>query len=339
LRDGSHAVSHQFSAEQIAAVAEGLDKAGVSFIEASHGDGLGGSSINYGRARLTDEEILRAASKVIRSAALTVLLLPGIGTREDLKMAADCGASAVRVATHVTEADIAEQHIGLGKKMGMTTFGFLMLAHMRPPEAIARQARLFESYGCDVIYIADSAGAMLPSDVKPRIEALVDAVSVPVGFHAHASLGLAIANSLTAAEAGASYLDGTCRGLGGGAGNAQTEVIVGVLRKAGFETGIDFYGIMDVAQDIVEPMMHRPQVIRSASLMQGYAGVYSSFLLHTYRAAEKYRLNPRDILVELGRRQMVGGQEDMILDVAYEMAQRKEAAQNEAGNANACNRL
>ena len=339
LRDGSHAVSHQFSGEQIAAVAQGLDKAGVPFIEASHGDGLGGSSINYGHAKLTDEEMLRAASKVIRSAALTVLLLPGIGTQEDLKMAADCGARAVRVATHVTEADIAEQHIGLGKKMGMTTFGFLMLAHMRPPEVIVQQAKLFESYGSDVIYIADSAGAMLPSDVKLRIEAVVDAVSVPIGFHAHASLGLAIANSLTAAEAGATYLDGTCRGLGGGAGNAQTEVITRVLHKAGFETGIDFYRIMDVAEDIVEPMMHRPQVIRNASLMQGYAGVYSSFLLHTYRAAEKYRLNPRDILVELGRREMVGGQEDMILDVAYEMAQQKEAAQNEAGDSNACNRL
>jgi 4-hydroxy 2-oxovalerate aldolase len=323
LRDGSHAVSHQFSGEQIAAVAEGLDRAGVPFIEASHGDGLGGSSINYGKAKLSDEEILRAASKVIRSSILTVLLLPGIGTQEDLRMAADCGARAVRVATHVTEADIAEQHIGLGKKMGMTTFGFLMLAHMRPPKVIVEQAKLFESYGADVIYIADSAGAMLPSDVKPRIEALVDAVSVPVGYHAHASLGLAVANSLAAAEAGARFLDGTCRGLGGGAGNAQTEVIVGVLHKAGFQTGIDFYGIMDVAEDIVEPMMHRPQVVRNASLIQGYAGVYSSFLLHTYRAAEKYRLNPRDILVELGRREMVGGQEDMILDVAFELAQTR----------------
>ena len=238
-------------------------------------------------------------------------------------MAADCGAGAVRVATHVTEADIAEQHIGLGKKMGMTTFGFLMLAHMRPPEVIAEQAKLFESYGADIIYIADSAGAMLPSDVKPRIEALVDAVSVPIGYHAHASLGLAIANSLTAAQSGARFLDSTCRGLGGGAGNAQTEVMVGVLHKAGFQTGIDFYGIMDVAEDTVEPMMHRPQVVRNASLIQGYAGVYSSFLLHTYRAAEKFGLNARDILVELGRRQMVGGQEDMILDVAFELAQTR----------------
>ncbi len=323
LRDGSHAVSHQFDAEQIAAIAGGLDKAGVPFIEASHGDGLGGSSINYGRAKLTDEQILRAASSVIEKGALTVLLLPGIGTQEDLVMAADCGARAVRVATHVTEADIAEQHIGLGKKMGMTAFGFLMLAHMASPEVIVEQARLFESYGCDVVYIADSAGAMLPSDVKARIEALVDAVSVPVGFHAHASLGLAIANTLAAVDAGAQYVDGTCRGLGGGAGNAQTEVAVAVLNKAGFETGIDLYTIMDVAEDIVEPVMQRPQVVRNASLIQGYAGVYSSFLLHTYRAAEKYRLNPRDILVELGRRKMVGGQEDMILDVAHEMAQTR----------------
>ncbi len=338
LRDGSHAVSHQFSAEQIAAIANGLDRAGVAFIEASHGDGLGGSSINYGRARLTDEEILRAAAKVIDKAALTVLLLPGIGTQEDLRMAVDCGARAVRVATHVTEADIAEQHIGLGKKMGMTTFGFLMLAHMSSPEAIVGQAKLFESYGADVIYIADSAGAMLPSDVKARIEAVVDGVSVPVGFHAHASLGLGIANALTAAEAGAEYLDGTCRGLGGGAGNAPTEVMVAVLQKAGFQTGIDFYTIMDVAEDIVEPVMHRPQVIRNASLIQGYAGVYSSFLLHAYRAAEKYGLNPRDILVELGRRKMVGGQEDMILDVAFELAQTKEVAKNEDDHPNACDR-
>jgi 4-hydroxy-2-oxovalerate aldolase len=336
LRDGSHAVSHQFSAEDISAVAGGLDEAGVHFIEVNHGDGLGGSSINYGKAKLTDEEMLRAASKVIRRSILTVLLLPGIGTQEDLKMAADCGAKAVRVATHVTEADIAEQHIGLAKKMGMTAFGFLMLAHMRPPEVIVEQAKLFESYGADVIYIADSAGAMLPADVTSRIEALVGAVSVPVGYHAHASLGLAIANSLAAVQAGAGYVDGTCRGLGGGAGNAQTEVLAGVLAKAGFETGIDFYRIMDVAEEIVEPLMHRPQVIRNASLIQGYAGVYSSFLLHTYRAAEKYRLNPRDILVELGRREMVGGQEDMILDVAYEMSQKKEMAENEADHANAC---
>lgn len=336
LRDGSHAVSHQFTAEQIAAIAGGLDRAGVDFIEVSHGDGLGGSSINYGFSKLTDEQMLRAASAVVRNASLTVLLLPGIGTQEHLRMAADCGVRAARVATHVTEADIAEQHIGLAKKMGMTAFGFLMLTHMRPPEVIVEQAKLFESYGADVVYLADSAGAMLPAEVAARVEAVVDALAIPVGFHAHQSLGLAIANSLAAAGAGAGFLDATARGLGAGAGNAQLEVLTGVLHKAGYKTGADFYRVMDVAEDIVEPLMHRPQVIRNAALIQGYAGVYSSFLLHTYRAAEKYGLNPRDVLVELGRRQMVGGQEDMIIDVAHELAQKMEVAGNEAGYSNAC---
>jgi 4-hydroxy 2-oxovalerate aldolase len=336
LRDGSHAVSHQFGGEEIAAVASGLDRAGVPFIEVSHGDGLGGSSINYGRSKLTDEEMLRAASAVITRGSLTVLLLPGIGTQEDLQMAKDCGARAVRVATHVTEADIAEQHIGLAKKMGMTAFGFLMMSHMGSPEMIVEQAKLFESYGADVVYVADSAGAMLPEDVGARVGAAVQALSVPVGFHAHANLGLAIANSLAAVESGASFLDGTCRGLGAGAGNAQLEVLVGVLQKKGCLTGIDFYEVMDVAEEIVGPLMLRPQEITNASLMLGYAGVYSSFLLHTRRVAEKYRLNPRDILVELGRRKMVGGQEDMIISVAYELAQQREVAKNEAGHSNAC---
>ncbi len=337
LRDGSHAVSHQFTGEEIAAVAAGLDRAGVPFIEVSHGDGLGGSSINYGRSKLTDEEMLRAASAVISRGSLTVLLLPGIGTQEDLQMALDCGARAVRVATHVTEADIAEQHIGLAKKLGMTAYGFLMMTHMSPPEVIVEQAKLFESYGADVVYIADSAGTMLPEDVRARVEAAVNALSVPVGFHAHANLGLAIANSLAAVESGASFLDGTCRGLGGGAGNAQIEVLVGVLQRSGYQTGIDFYGLMDTAEDIVGPLMRRPQEITNASLMLGYAGVYSSFLLHACRVAEKYRLNPRDILVELGRRKMVGGQEDMIISVAYELAHKREVANNEAGHSNACN--
>jgi 4-hydroxy 2-oxovalerate aldolase len=335
LRDGSHAVSHQFTGEQIAAVAAALDKAGVPFIEVSHGDGLGGSSINYGRSRLTDEEMLRAASPAVNRGCLTVLLLPGIGTQEDLRMAVDCGAGAARVATHVTEADIAEQHIGLAKKLGMTAFGFLMMAHMSPPEVIVEQGKLFESCGADVVYVVDSAGTMLPADVRSRVEAAVDGLRVPVGFHAHANLGLAIANSLAALESGASFLDGTCRGLGAGAGNAQLEVLAGVLQKSGYRTGIDFYALMDAAEDIVGPLMRRPQAITNASLMLGYAGVYSSFLLHACRVAEKYRLNPRDILVELGRRKMVGGQEDMIISVAYELAQQREVARNEAGHINA----
>ncbi|MEW6276238.1 MAG: 4-hydroxy-2-oxovalerate aldolase [Bacillota bacterium] len=323
LRDGSHAVAHQFTREQIAAIAAGLDEAGIEYIEVTHGDGLAGSSYNYGWSLLSDEEMLKAAAGVIKKAKLTVLLLPGIGTQEDLQMAIDCGVRAVRVATHVTEADIGEQHIEMAKKMGLEAFGFLMMCHMAPPEKVVEQARLFESYGADFVYVADSAGAMLPDDVLARIGAVVAEVNVPVGFHAHSNLTLATANSLVALEAGATFLDGTCRGLGAGAGNTQIEALVGVLEKIGYQTGVDFYKIMDVAEDVVEPIMHRPQVARNASLMQGYAGVYSSFLLHTYRAAEKFHLDPRDILVELGRRRMVGGQEDMIIDVAYQLAQRK----------------
>ena len=326
LRDGSHAVSHQFTAEQIATIAAGLDEAGVEYIEVSHGDGLAGSSFNYGWSAISEEEMLTAAAGAIKKGVLTVLLLPGIGTREDLEMAIHCGAKAVRVATHVTEADIAEQHIGMAKRMGLKAFGFLMMCHMAPPEKVVEQARLFESYGADVVYVADSAGAMLPDDVRARVGAVVDAVGVPVGFHAHNNLTLATANSLAALEAGAVYLDGTCRGLGAGAGNCQIEALVGVLDRAGYRTGVDFYKIMDVAEDLVEPIMHRPQVVRNAPFMLGYAGVYGSFLLHAYRAAEKFSLDPRDILVELGKRGMVGGQEDMIIDVAYQLAQKRGGA-------------
>ncbi len=325
LRDGSHPMGHSFTREQIAAVAAGLDAAGVEYVEISHGDGLGGSSLNFGRSLLSDEEMLAAAAPVLRRSRLTVLLLPGVGTQEDLEMAARHGAKVVRVATHVTEADIAEQHIGLAKKLGMQAFGFLMMGHMAPPEKVAEQARLFASYGADVVYVADSAGAMLPDDVRVRVAAAAAAVSVPVGFHAHDNLSMAVANSVAAIEAGATFVDGTCRGLGAGAGNAQLEVLVGVLDRLGHRTGIDFYGIMDVAQQVVEPIMKRPQIVNSNALMMGYAGVYSSFLLFTTRAAERFGVEPRDILVELGKRRMVGGQEDMIIDVAYQLAQRKGA--------------
>ncbi|OLN27870.1 4-hydroxy-2-oxovalerate aldolase [Desulfosporosinus metallidurans] len=306
--------------EQVAAVAGGLDAAGIEYIEVTHGDGLAGSSFNYGRSATDEEELIKAAAGVIKNGILTVLLIPGIGTIEDLKRAEACGAKAVRVATHVTEADTAEQHIRMAKSQGMKVFGFLMMSHMAPPEKVVEQAKLFESYGADFVYVADSAGAMLPDDVRARVGAVVQAVRVPVGFHAHNNLTLATANSLAALEVGATFLDGTCRGLGAGAGNTQIEALVGVLNKVGYQTGVDFYKIMDVAEDLVEPMMHRPQVVRNAPLMLGYAGVYSSFLLHTYRAAERFNLNPRDILAELGKRRMVGGQEDMIVDVAYQLA-------------------
>lgn len=322
LRDGSHAVSHQFTAEQVTSIAKGLDEAGVEYIEISHGDGLAGSSCNYGWSAVREEELLTAASKVIRKGKLTVLLLPGIGTIEDLEMAADCGAKVVRVATHVTEADISQQHIAIAKKMGMMVGGMLMMAHMAPPEKIAEQAKLMESYGADYINIADSAGTLLPQGVKDRVGAVVATVKIPVGFHAHDNLTLATANSLIAVEAGAKFLDATCRGLGAGAGNTKLEALVGVLQKEGYETGIDFYKVMDVAEDVVEPLMHRPQTLRNVSLMLGYSGVYSSFMLHTYKVAERFKLDPRNILVELGKRRMVGGQEDMIIDVAYELARK-----------------
>ncbi|MDR2487464.1 MAG: 4-hydroxy-2-oxovalerate aldolase [Clostridiales Family XIII bacterium] len=323
LRDGSHAVGHSFTVEQATAIAAGLDKGGVDFIELSHGDGITGSTYNYGFSAVDELQLLEAASGVIERAKLTVLLLPGIGTIEDLKVAYGKGARAVRVATHVTEADISAQHIAAAKDLGMFAVGFLMMAHMAEPEKIAEQAALMESYGADYINLADSAGYLLPEDVTVRIKAVREAVKIPVGFHAHNNLSLAVANTLAAIDAGAQYVDATLRGLGAGAGNTQLEVLAGVLQRKGVESGLDFYALMDLAEDVVEPIMQRPQTIRTGPLMLGYAGVYSSFLLHVYRAGEKFGLEPRDILVELGKRKMVGGQEDMIIDVAYGLAQGK----------------
>jgi len=323
LRDGSHAVKHSFTREQAAAIAGGLDKCGVSLIELSHGDGLGGSSYTYGFSANSEFELLKAAASQIERAKLAVLLLPGIGTIEDLKRAHDCGARAVRVATHVTEGDVSAQHIATAKSMDMMAVGFLMMAHMAPPGQIAEEARKMESYGADYINLADSAGYLLPEGVSERVEAVRSAVRIPVGFHAHNNLGLAVANSLAAVRSGASYIDGTLRGLGAGAGNTQLEVLAGVLQRCGYETGADFYGLQDHAKNTVDLLMLRPQVVDNGSLMLGYAGVYSSFLLHVYDAAERYGLEPRDILVELGCRKMVGGQEDMIIDVAYGLKQKK----------------
>ncbi|MDR0602263.1 MAG: 4-hydroxy-2-oxovalerate aldolase [Treponema sp.] len=323
LRDGSHAISHSFTVEQVSAVAGGLDRAGVEFVELSHGDGIAGSSINYGFSVVPELELLAMAGKAVRQAKLGVLLLPGIGTIEDLKEARARGANAVRVATHVTEADIAIQHIGWAKQNGMFAVGFLMMTHMASPEKIVEQAKIFEDAGADYINLADSAGYMTPDDVRARVGELKARSKIPVGFHAHNNLGLAVANSLAAVEEGASYIDATCRGLGAGAGNTQTEVFCAVLQRLGYNTGIDCYALMDLAENVVEPLMQRPQIIRTDSLMLGYAGVYSSFLLHTRRASERFGIPPRDILVELGKRRMVGGQEDMIVDVAYELSRKK----------------
>ena len=324
LRDGSHAVRHSFTEKQVAKIAGGLDRSGVEIIEISHGDGLGGSSYNYGHSGTDELKLIKAASKEIKNAKLAVLLLPGIGTIADLKKAKEAGAKAVRVATHVTEADVSAEHIYAAKDMDMMAVGFLMMVHMAPVERIVEEALKMESYGADYINMADSSGYLLPEDVAARIDAVSRAVKIPVGFHAHNNMGMAVANSLAAVEAGATYLDATLRGLGAGSGNTQLEVVTGVPKRAGVDLGdADFYGMMDVAAEAVDPIMQRPQVIDNGSFMLGYAGVYSSFLLHVYDAAKKYTLDPRDILVELGRRGMVGGQEDMIIDVAYQLSQKK----------------
>ena len=323
LRDGSHAVSHSYSPEQVRAVASELDKSGVFMIEVAHGDGISGSSYNYGFNKHNELDLIAAAADCVKTSMLDILLLPGIGTVQDLKTVRNLGVKAVRVATHVTEADISAQHIRAAKELDMFACGFLMMVHMASPEKIAEQAKLMESYGADYINLADSSGYLLPEDVAARIKAVKEAVSIPVGFHAHNNLSLAVANSLAAIDAGATYVDATLRGLGAGAGNTQLEVLAGVLERKGVPTGLDFYKLMDVAEQVVEPIMQRPQVIRNAPLMLGYAGVYSSFLLHVYRAAEKFGLDPRDILVEIGKRGMVGGQEDKIVEIAYLMTQNK----------------
>ena len=321
LRDGSHAVRHSFTLEQTRQIATRLDACHVPIIEVSHGDGIGGSSYTYGFSKEDPFALIEAAAQSVKQAKIAVLLLPGIGTIADLSRAKDCGASVVRVATHVTEADISAQHIDAAKKMDMMAVGFLMMTHMLSPEGIAEQARKMESYGADYINLADSAGALLPEQVAQRVQAVRDAVNLPVGFHAHNNLSLAVANSLAAIQAGATYLDATLRGLGAGAGNTQIEVLAGVLQRKEIETGLDFYGLIDASEQVVDPVMIRPQVVDGGSLMLGYAGVYSSFLLHVYAAAKKFSLEPRDILVELGKQKMVGGQEDLIIDVAYNLKQ------------------
>jgi len=322
LRDGMHSVAHQFTPEQMAMIAKAMDDAGIDTIEASHGDGLGGSCLQYGRAAASDEAYLQAVAAVLKRSKLAVLLLPGVGIKEDLDMAAGCGAKVARIATHVTEADISEQHIGLAKKHGMEVMGFLMMAHMAPVETMVANAKRMESYGADYVYVVDSSGHMLPPEVKQRVEAMKAALKCRVGFHAHNNLGLAIGNTLAAIEAGVDVIDGSLRSMGAGGGNSPTETLVAVLTRLNIETGVDLYKIMDAAK-LVDPFKSQPKEGPDATLMLGYAGVYSSFLLHTARAAEGFHVDARDILMELGRRRFVGGQEDMIIDVAYELAGKK----------------
>lgn len=323
LRDGMHAMSHQFTPEDMAAVAAGLEQSGVYAVEVGHGDGMGGSSYQYGLSKATDEDYLRAVSGELKNSKLDILILPGIGIHTDLELGAKYGAKVCRIATHVTEADIGDQHIRMAKSLGMEAVGFLMMSHMAPVETVVEQAKKFEGYGADVINIADSAGAMLPAEAAARVAAVKEAVAIPVGFHAHNNMGLAMGNSVAALQAGASYIDGSLRGLGAGAGNTQTEALAAVLDRLGLASGIDLYAIMDVAENVLAPMMRRPQVIDKYSLSIGWAGVYGSFLLHALRAGEKFGVDPRDILVEMGRRKTVGGQEDLMVAVANELAAQK----------------
>jgi 4-hydroxy-2-oxovalerate aldolase len=321
LRDGMHSVAHRFTLDQMKAIAGAMDAAGVDTIEVSHGDGLGGSSIQYGRAAFSDEEYLQAVSSVLTRSRLAVLLLPGIGTREVLDMAVDCGAKVARIATHVTEADISEQHIAMAKTRGMEVLCFLMMAHMAPIDVMMHNARLMENYGADGVYVVDSSGYMLPPEVGARVSAMKAELKCKVGFHAHNNLGAAIANSLEAINAGADIIDGSLRSFGAGGGNTATEVLVAVLTRMGIETGVDLFKVMDAAK-LLDPLKVQSNLGPDAQLVLGYAGVYSSFLLHTERAARRFNVDPREILVELGRRKVVGGQEDMIIDVAYELAHK-----------------
>ncbi|MBX6341652.1 MAG: 4-hydroxy-2-oxovalerate aldolase [Thermomicrobiaceae bacterium] len=323
LRDGSHAMRHQFTPEQVETVVRALDEAGVPVIEVTHGDGLGGSSIQYGFSATSDLDLIEIASRTARRAKIAALLIPGIGTRRELTAAVERGITVVRIATQCTEADISEQHFGLAKELGLETVGFLMMAHMRPPEVLADQAAMMESYGADCVYVVDSAGAMLPDDARRAVAALKERLTVQVGFHAHNNLGVAIGNTLAALEVGADQVDGCLRGLGAGAGNAAIELIAAVLDRLGINPGLDVFKLMDAAEYIVAPMMpYQPFPDRDAITI-GYAGVYSTFLLHARNVAREFDLDPREILVELGRRQAVAGQEDWILDVALDIVRQK----------------
>ncbi|ANC76153.1 4-hydroxy-2-oxovalerate aldolase [Fictibacillus phosphorivorans] len=324
LRDGSHVMSHQFTERQVYDAAKSLDEAGMHYIEVSHGDGLGGSTLQYGRSLIDEMKLIETAAGVCKNAKIAVLLIPGIGTVHELKKAHELGASLVRVATHVTEADVSAQHIHMARELGMEVCGFLMMAHSAPVQKLVEQAKLMESYGAEGVYVTDSAGALLPHEVKEKIAALRGSLDIEVGFHAHNNLSVAVANTLVAIEEGATRIDGSVRCLGAGAGNTQTEVLLAVLERMGIHTGIDLYKMMDLAEDVIGPMLPGAQEIRRGSLAMGYAGVYSSFLLHAERAGKRFGVDSRDILIELGKRKAVGGQEDLILEVAADLKAKLE---------------
>lgn len=328
LRDGSHAMAHRFTEEQVRGVVHALDAAGVEVIEVTHGDGLGGSSFNYGFSLEDDVKLVAAAVDEATRAKIAVLMLPGVGTVEDLRLAHDAGAAVARIATHCTEADVSLQHFAAARDLGMETVGFLMMAHRVEPDVLAKQARIMVDGGAQCVYVVDSAGALVLGDAQERISAVVTEIGheAQVGFHGHQNLSLGVANSVLAQQNGALQIDGALCALGAGAGNSPTEVLVPTFERLGVPTGVDVQGVMAAADEVVKPFLHRLPFADRGAITQGYAGVYSSFLLHAERAAERYEVPAHEILQKAGEAGYVGGQEDMIIDVALQLRAERERA-------------